>query len=142
MNDPVIPVTMHLPKSVVERFKAKAVELIPEEKEEAPSLLLTLFINYMSSNDYWCLFIPDLSREDYRKWQEMANQVYDALYETVKYHGAGALPGEMADMAQAVVQQRRMTPDDLIKLIIISARYNQITWTKNDTSKGFNAPSQ
>jgi len=133
---------MHLPKSVVERFKAKAVELIPEEKEEAPSLLLTLFINYMSSDDYWCLFIPDLSRQDYKKWQEMANQVYDALYETVKYHGAGALPGEMADFAQAVIQQRRMTPDDLIKLIIISARYNQITWTKNDTSKGFNVPSQ
>ncbi len=142
MNDRVIPVTMYLPQSVVERFKAKAAELISEEKEEAPSLLLTLFINYMSNDDYWCLFIPDLSRQDYKKWQEMANQVYDALYESVKYHGAGALPGELADLAQAVIQQRHMTPDDLIKLIVISARYNQVTWTKNDLSKGSNVPKQ
>jgi len=142
MSDPVIPVTMHLPKSVVERFKRKAMELIPEEKEEAPSLLLTLFINYMSNDDYWCLFVPDLTKADYQKWQSLAKEVYDALYETVKYHGAGALPGEMADLAQAVVAQRHMTPDDLIKLIIISARYNQITWTRSDFSKGLNAQSK
>jgi hypothetical protein len=142
MNDPVIPVTMHLPKSVVERFKRKAVELIPEEREEAPSLLLTLFINYMSSDDYWCLFLPDLTREDYKKWQEMANQVYDSMYETVKYHGAGMFPGEIADLAQAVVAARRMTPDDLIKLIIISARYNQVMWKRNDSNKDSSAPSQ
>ena len=135
MNDPVIPVTMHLPKSVVERFKRKAMELIPEEKEEAPSLLLSLFVNYISSDDFWCLFLPDLSRKDYEKWQEMANQVYDALYETVKYHGAGALPGELSDLAQAVVAQRKMTPDDLIRFIIVSAKHNGITWNPQNSKK-------
>jgi hypothetical protein len=96
----------------------------------------------MSSDDYWCLFLPDLTKEDYKKWQEMANQVYDSIYETVKYHGAGMFPGEIADLAQAVIAARRMTPDDLIKLIIISARYNQVMWKRNDSNKDSLAPSQ
>jgi hypothetical protein len=51
-------------------------------------------------------------------------------------------PGEIADLAQAVIAARRMTPDDLIKLIIISARYNQVMWKRNDSSKDSPAPSQ
>jgi len=41
-----------------------------------------------------------------------------------------------------VIAARRMTPDDLIKLIIISARYNQVMWKRQDSNKDSPAPSQ
>jgi len=137
-NDPVLEVKMHLPKSVLERFRAKAKQLIPEEGDGADSLLLTMFIEFMSS-DYWCILLPDLSKEDRKWWQEIADKIYDSLYEVVRIQGTAAFPKDLGELVQAVISRRKMEAEDLIKMIVISGKHGQISWNKSNP--GFNVPS-
>jgi hypothetical protein len=136
MGEEVLTVTMTLPKSVLERFKSVARQIFPEEKEEAASLLLSIFVEYMSRPDeYWCLFIPDLPANIKPLWQKHADQTYDALYEVARLSGTGVFDASMKPILEACLQMRKMTPDDLVKIILLSITSGSVKWEKQTPLK-------
>lgn len=131
-------VNMVLPRDVVERFKRKAKELLPEEGEEAASVLLSIFIEFMSSPEHWCLFIPDLPAELKPMWQVHADKTYDQLYEVSKTMGT-AIFGPLRDLLEGCLQRRRMDADDFVKLMLMSIKTGTVTWQKADLKPNSNA---
>lgn len=124
-------IQMVVPKSAMERFKRKAREIFPDDADDAPSLLLSIFIEYMGKPDNWCLFIPDLPVSAKNKWQKLADQTYDQLYEVARNIGTSGF-GPLRELLEGCLQMRRMDVADLVKLILMTIETGNVSWQKSN----------
>lgn len=119
----------------MERFKAEARKIFPEDKEDAPSLLLSIFIEFMGKPDNWCLFIPDLPITAKQKWQKLADQTYDQLYHVAQNVGTAGF-GAMRELLEGCLQMRRMDVADFVKLMLLTIETGNVSWQKpNDVTR-------
>lgn len=125
MNKENVPVMMYLPVDTLSRFRAVAREMFPEDGEDAPSLLLSMFVEAMSDKSQWCVFIPGLPAETRQTWQNIANQMYDSIYDAAKVTPDMSAFGAYRSIFEEALKARRMDALDAVAVMIIGGRYGQ-----------------
>lgn len=125
MSKTNVPVMMYLPSETLDRFRRVARDMFPEDGENAPSLLLSMFVESISDPSQWCVFIPGLPAEAKQTWQSIANRMYDSVYDAAKVAPDMSVFGVYRSIFEEALKARRMDALDAVAVMILGGRYGQ-----------------